>query len=124
MAGSNVVISGTDPTNPRCAADIIMRLEQIERDTAVMAAEAGRLMVFSEFIREVLREEQGLADRAAVSRTVVARERITKLRTLLLSVSTSAAEAVAAVYESGVRPTTRWPEWKPTWVRANGRRNR
>lgn len=103
-----IVISGTDPTNPRCAAHIDERLAQMERDLAAMYQEAGRLMVFSESIRDVLREHQHVPDARAVDRAQAARARIARLRENLGEAEFDARRARAAIADSGVNMRARF----------------
>lgn len=107
-----ITISGTDPTNPRCAGDIAARLEQIERDTKAMADEAGRLMLFAGSIREVM-TEQGVRPRSAQRAAEDTVARCKHLRRLLSEVSEAARTATVELLNTGVNPRARF-EWRPT----------
>jgi hypothetical protein len=107
-----VVISGTDPTNPKCAAHIVERLEQIERDTRAMHEEAGRLMVFVEAIRDVL-IGQGRSFSSAQRDAAASRDAIRGLRSKLDEASSAAKSASQIIFDSRVIMSARF-DWRPT----------
>lgn len=108
-----VVISGTDPTNPRSAADIVERLEQIQAGLINMSTELGRLQVFASGIREVLHYEQSMPDkRASLIAAEVARE-IELLRKDVDDVAFGRAQrAINAVAGCGVNLRAKFV-WRP-----------
>lgn len=112
MALPNITVSGTDPTNPRCMAHIVTRLEQIERDTAAMRQEAGRLMMFAGRGRDVLLDH-GRTDNQARAVVTPIVDKLRRLHTALHDVSGIAATAAGMVRDSGIPLNTRF-EWRPT----------
>jgi hypothetical protein len=107
-----IKISGTDPINPKCAGDIHVRLRQIVRDVDAMVGEAGRLMLFSGSIREVL-VDQGRDPRAAQRQVEEIHAWIKQLRRLLDEATVPAVKAAESITDSGVRFGTRF-EWRPS----------
>lgn len=110
---TNITISGTDPTNPRCAGHIAERLTQMERDLKAMYEEAGRLCVFAGRIRDVLREEQGLSDHKATARAQAAVLQIGTLRERLGEGAVDARRSRDALSESGVNMRASFA-WTPS----------
>jgi hypothetical protein len=98
---THVVISGTDPQNPRKTADIVMRMEQLHRDIAAMHKEAGRLKAYSSTIRDVLMD-QGVAEGPACDLTEAITSRIHDMRNGLREAHEGAARALDAIDESRV----------------------
>lgn len=111
--GDSIVISGTDPTNPRNMGHIVERLEQIKRDTAAMAAEAQRLSAFVESCRDVLLD-QGVRERAAVEQTSVIRREVDRLGKQLIAASVTCMHGIDAITDSKVNLKARFT-WRPTW---------
>lgn len=109
--GRLVPISGTDPTNPRNAADVLRRLEQIERDTLAMHDETARLLVFAGHVRDVLMG-QGLSLAQAQAETTSVTDRIRALRTHLADASDSAGLAATRLHDTKVILSARF-EWRP-----------
>jgi hypothetical protein len=105
------VISGTDPTNPRTAGHIVVRLEQIHRDTEAMAAEARRLAMFASSLRQVL-ADQGKSDRTAVIVCERLAGRCRKAADLLDAASEQTGRAAAEIRDSGARLSARFV-WRP-----------
>lgn len=103
----NVVISGTDPTNPRSVADILARLEQIERDAAAMANEAGRLSLYVGFTRDVLLDQGRPLGEAGEAVGGIGR-RIHKLMDLLDEASECAKGAGQDLYDTGASRSARF----------------
>lgn len=103
-----IVISGTDPGNPRCAGHIEERLAQMERDLAAMYGEAGRLWMFADSIRDVLREQQGRRDADAVDQAQAVKARIARLREYLGQATLSATGCRSAIASSGVNMRARF----------------
>lgn len=106
-----VMISGTDPTNPRCLADILLRLEQIKRDTKAMHAEALRLIMFAPSVRSLL-TDRGLSEDAAQE---VARGLARQLNTLadhLRDSSAYAGRSADTARDINIDPRARFT-WRP-----------
>jgi hypothetical protein len=75
----NIVISGTDPTNPKTAEDVVRSLEHVRAGLINMATEAEKVAIFAgSGIRTVLHYDQSMPDKRAtmvaveVSRTIKA----------------------------------------------------
>jgi hypothetical protein len=60
-----IVISGTDPTNPKTAGEIADRLDGMRVAMARMYTEMRRLEIFAGSIRDVLHYEQSMPDKRA-----------------------------------------------------------
>lgn len=103
------IISGTDPTNPRCARDIVDRLRQIERDTMAMRHEARRLYMFAGSVRSVLLS-QGRGLPAAQSSTDEVVLLLKRLADRLDAAMSTAGIAVGVLEGTGVNMTTRFSD--------------
>lgn len=108
-ASKSVITSG--PNRPRSPAQVIERLEQIERDTHEMQDEAIRL-AFSVDLRQHLMDQGHSLKRAQEIQETVSR-RLKALEAVLGEASEAAAAAARSVHDSGVILTQRF-EWRPT----------
>lgn len=109
----NIHISGTDPTNPKSAGDIVERLTDMYRSVASMHEELGRLEVYAGSIREVLHYEQSYPDKRAslVAREVV--EEVRQLRSEVEQLHSRIHRTHDAVAECGVNLHAKF-QWRPT----------
>lgn len=107
-----VVISGTDPSNPRSAKHIIERLQQIGRDTTAMHTEAGRLKQFASSIRDQLMQQGKTYDQACGTTKAILDE-IERVRDALEGAHDATIRGCDAIYGSDVILSARF-EWRPT----------
>lgn len=108
-----VVISGTDPSNPRSAEDIVLRLEQIHAGLINMSTELGRLRVFAVGIRNVLHYYQSMPDKRASLITVEVAREIGAIEEAVEDAGIKVQRAINAVTGCGVNLRTKF-EWRPT----------
>ncbi len=101
MTDKNITITGGDPSNPRCMAHIVQRLEQIKRDTAAMEHEVRRLNVFADHGRDILLD-RGYSLHFADATVAEIRKELAQLTNLLDEASTVAARAGDATAATGI----------------------
>lgn len=106
-----VTISGTDPSNPKCADDIVREVYEMEQALTGMAYRARQLQMFAGSIRDQLLDQRQLYRQAQESSDLIQRQ----MRTLVEALSEAgqlARKAGGAMEESGVIPHASF-EWRP-----------
>lgn len=110
----NIVISGTDPTNPKTAGEIVDRLQQMQATLDAMHTEAGRLEVYAgSIIRNVLHYYQSMPDKRAalIARDVAAA--VKSFRADVEALHEKAGRTASAVADCGVNLRGKF-EWRPS----------
>lgn len=111
MSGRSVVISGTDPSNPRNAGQMVEQLKQIETALEALSVHAVKLAAFTGGIRDVMLD-QGRPLYRANDETERIAERIRGLSVAIDLAKTDAAAAGQAIVDSGVILRGSF-EWRP-----------
>lgn len=108
-----ITISGTDPTNPKRAGDIVIRLDHIRATLDAMHTELGRLQVYASSIRDVLHYDQGVPDKQAGMRAAEVVATIKMLREDMAELNAQTKRAADAVIATRVNLRTRFM-WRPS----------
>lgn len=113
MLSKDIRISGTDPTNPKSAADIVDRLVDMHAQLARIHEELGRLQAYAGSIRDVLHFDQSYPDKRASLVACEVIEEIKKLRAETESLHDRTQRTAAVVADCGVNLNARFT-WRPT----------
>jgi hypothetical protein len=110
MAGT-VTISGTDPTNPRCLADVLDELAAMRREVEALAYRARQLTMFTGTVRDVLLDQRVPMRRAQEAADLV-QSRMRALSAALDDAAEAGRRAIGAAEGSGAHPHQSF-EWRP-----------
>lgn len=105
------MISGTDPTNPKCPADIVAELQRMEKTAEAMAYRARQLRMFAAGTRDVLLDQQVPLRRAQEASDLIS-VRMHALAAALDDAANAAQLAVGGIEASGAHPRQSFA-WRP-----------
>lgn len=109
----SITISGTDPTNPKCAEDMVRQLEHIRAGLNNMADEAEKLKHFADGIRTVLHYDQSYPDKRASMIASDVAATLGMLADALGGLADQTLRSVNAVTGCGVNMRGKF-EWRPS----------
>lgn len=109
---STVHISGTDPSNPKNAEDLVHHLEHVRAGLANMVAELDKLKCFTGGIRDVLHYDQSYPDKRASLIAGEVQSEMRSLANLIEEAHDRTLHAINAVTGCGVNMRGKF-EWRP-----------